>query len=525
MPDSSQAPPAEEPQQSSPIRVAIHAALGVCLTGWLGCASNLYAQQSTKDVVQIKPTGTTNESQFMVYVYQKLQYQLPATIQQTDQVRKQLTQLRDRVNLYNEYAKRKEIDTKVQSLYANLLTAIDLTSDYVIQLDRIDRSILAQRQQQLAETGTVAGSAGGYVGVTAYRDGATGGDAALAGITVAAITYLLDDFKKRQVLDETKQRALEDASESFARKMSAVQAREKDGLSAVAEAYGWERLDNGVLENPFVKLESDLAEQYSKASTAAETLAACNLILEAARVVPAASVFDEERAYALYWVASGATWAARKELEGKRWGAAPAPSADLAVKLWNTALRYAPTDPDGEFRAERACALGMGGHFSEAKTQANAVFSLRRGNPGFLYQYVSLWSSSGTPDMMSLTNLKACLRWIDLQTVKTDPNLGPLRQAYPAEFADLMKIKWDWDINWGWGLANDEICLANKSAFPLTNVKLDVTVKSTGYANWGPRRFEAILISPGQVFRWKVDIPTQGNDAQGSASLIADQDN
>jgi len=71
-------------------------------------------------------------------------------------------------------------------------------------------------------------------------------------------------------------------------------------------------------------------------------------------------------------------------------GGQRAPSADVAVKLWDAALRYAPTNPAGLWRSQRAWALGIGGRFPEAMKQATEVFPLRQGDPSVEYGYESL---------------------------------------------------------------------------------------------------------------------------------------
>ena len=338
-------------------------------------------------------------------------------------------------------------------------------------------------------------------------------------------------MKNRQELNESKRQAFEDVSEEFKRKMSVIQARETNRLSDFANKYQWQRDEEGRLVDSFTKLENKLCDQYSNAFTPAEALTACKAILDAARIVPAPPVYDEHRAYALYWAARAATWAAEQELNRGKWGGTPAPSVAVAVKLWDAALRYAPTDPAGLWRSQCAWALGIGGRFPEAKKQATEVYSLRQTDPAFLYLYASLWSASGALNQNTLANIRAAtshgdfssdlFEWITLKTMKTDPNLDALRQTHRTEFDDLAKLKYQWFIDWG--ILSDDIRIVNNSAFPITNIKLVVTVKSTGYADWGPFQFVAGRIDPGQTFRWKTKIKSRGNDSNSSALLTTDQ--
>lgn len=137
------------------------------------------------DTTDITPLGTTDEAEFLLYSYGKLRNEIPATVHQMaspisrwawlsaqrlqatrpisrDQVQKDLAELRDRVNRYHEYVKERGIDPKVQSLYSDLLAAIDITGDYLVQLDRIDRAILDLHSRQTAEAGYNTVLAGGY---------------------------------------------------------------------------------------------------------------------------------------------------------------------------------------------------------------------------------------------------------------------------------------------------------------------------------------------------------------------------
>ncbi len=108
-------------------------------------------------------------------------------------------------------------------------------------------------------------------------------------------------------------------------------------------------------------------------------------------------------------------------------------------------------------------------------------------------------------------------------SLKLDPNLEALRNAFPTDFSNLFQVRFDWSIDWG--LFSDDIVLVNKSAFPLTNVKLTAKLTSASTGDWGPREFEAPVISPGQSMRWHVSpkITARGTDVQGTAKLRSDR--
>ena len=139
----------------------------------------------TTEAVAITPVGTTDEAEFLLYTYGKLRSEIPGAVHpmaaskshwtwlssqrshairsmSRDQMQKDLEELRSRVNRYHEYIKERAIEPKVQSLYSDLLAAIDITADYLVQLDRIDRAILDLRSRRSAETGYNTVIAGGY---------------------------------------------------------------------------------------------------------------------------------------------------------------------------------------------------------------------------------------------------------------------------------------------------------------------------------------------------------------------------
>jgi hypothetical protein len=492
--------------------------------------------EAANPTIVITPSGATDEKEFLLYNYRKLRTQLPAAFSVRGDSRARLDAFRDRVNRFNEYVKDHIGDAKLGSLYANLLGAVDITSDYATQLDRVDRGILARQTEDSTKNIFDASYAGGYAAGTAAQNGYSRGDAALAGILAGAATYLFDELRKRQVLDEAKIRAFEDASDDFKRKLSVADARESNLIADFAEQYHWRTDARGRRIDQFTALEAELADTYQKTATPEAALRVCQSLLEAARRVPNGALYDEHRGYALFFAARLATWAADRDRQDLPWGPAHSPAADFAVRLCDATLRYWPDDSDGTRRSQRGWALACAGRFDEAQKQANEVFELRKSDRGFLYLYACLWSSAGRPDQLTLRNLAdviaggeftSDLDWekaIPVMSLKQDPNLQALRNAFPTDFSNLFQVRFDWSIDWG--LFSDEVVLVNKSAFPLTKIKLTAKLTSPSSGDWGPREFEAAMVSPGQSIRWNVSpkITARGSDIQGNATLTCDQD-
>jgi hypothetical protein len=484
-----------------------------------------------------------DERELLVYSYKKLRAQLPTTMFGPEQVQKSLDGLRHRANRYAVYAKDRNVDRRIEALYAVLISAIDAAADYFRELDRIDRGILAKRDQARTDAAFDAGFAGGYVATAGSRSGGSRGDAALAGIAAAAITYIVEGVKKGQELDEVKRQAIENASDGFKRKMSQLNAREQSALDALSQEYAWSRDDKGDFIDSYSRLEKELEQRYAKASSPKETVEASREIEAAVGMIPPARLYDEHRAYALYWAARGATWAAREELSGKKWGIQEAPSAQYAIQLWDRTSKYAHAiNQDGggasEMREQRAWALAYAGKLDEAMAEATAVADLRKGDPEFAFRYACLCSRMGDPTNVAIGWLKVALKngdsgdviiggvmmaignYVALEDVKADVNLDDLRTQRPKEFAELVTPKWSWSIKFG--ILTDDIVMTNESPFTLTNVVLKARIES-GEKVWTPT-LTAKTVKPGAAQTWAniVSIPG-GKVSKSSATLLCDQ--
>ena len=71
----------------------------------------------------------------------------------------------------------------------------------------------------MKEGRTDAAGKSGYVGVSVagndYNNGASGGDAALAGLAYAAVTWIIEDQVNQHAIDQAKRDALEQAGQAL----------------------------------------------------------------------------------------------------------------------------------------------------------------------------------------------------------------------------------------------------------------------------------------------------------------------
>jgi hypothetical protein len=432
-----------------------------------------------------------------------------------------IQELRFTVNRFYEYIKKRQIDPNLELLYADLLTSLDLQSDFLTTVQRIDEDAATQTDKDAQETGFDSGFAGGTAAASIDNKGGSGGEKLLGGLAAGIMTWAIEDLDKKQELDDNKRRALEDANEQLQRGLSPIQARAANAIDNYVAQNNWPKGSDGKPIDPFHQLYKTLEDQYMKAKTPQEAVTAANAILDGARSLPPGSIYDGYRAYALWYAARSAYWAAVQEVKGQKWGVARASSADYAIRLCDAGLlQNCPASMHDEIQETKAWALASDGRLTDAEAAANTVFNKLKDKTdwffaddstgGFLYSYACLASCLG--DMGTAFNdLKTDLGMstspsADIKKAMADPNLSDLRAAKPTEFDNLVKVKFVWSI--GPGIFHDDIVVTNKSAFALHNVVLSATIASGG-SIWTPT-LKADLIEPGESQTWENAIPNPG---------------
>jgi len=204
------------------------------------------------------------------------------------------------------------------------------------------------------------------------------------------------------------------------------------------------------------------------------------------------------------------------------WGSAPVRSADRAVRFCRTLLDYDELDESGAGRAQLAWALAAQGRHRESLEIAESVVKLQGGDLNFVYNLICLLSiNDRLDDAMEIFGIAVKDRgFLDISHARKDPDLAKLRERKSREFEDLTKVKFEWGIDWG--VFSDDICVTNRSAFPLTNVTFEARITSEGSPAW-KETFTTNAILPGQTHRWNTRIGSRGENPDGNASLSADQ--
>lgn len=528
------------------IRLLSVALLACLLTPWCGYSAEL--------VVEVQPSKQIDERLFLMRLLERLHNDFPANASDPATFQNELGALRHRVNRLHEYLKERKLDDRITSLYADYLEVIDGYVEFLADIGKIERQAVARAEKEAAESGFQAGFRGGAAAAAVMNHpDATGSDALVGGLIVGAIDYFWSEYNKGQRREAAKQEVIDAAVRRLERKVSTALARAENAALTLTDKYGWAKGEagfdtgaehdrriqrlieaddlNGLVKltaqirsrrprDPFAAATSCFVESF-KPDTFAAKASLAQQCVEAAALIPEGRMYDEYRADLLAvsgWIASRA---AAEERGGNGWAKARSETAAYAIAVWDACLRYT-SDPTGEVREERAWALAWSGQPEKALKQALEVKSLRQGSLDYCYNMARLLSILGETSV-SFDWLAHAVRTFGITgiaTLRKDPDLEAVRKEQKEKFEDLIKVKSEWRIEFGFFA--DDITLTNRSAFPLTNVALEVRVESGG-RTWTPQ-LKADVVKPGETYRWGSALSGTGGKAdRATARLWCDQ--
>jgi hypothetical protein len=354
--------------------------------------------------IDLTPKATLDEGLVLFHTYQDLAKGYDIEEKDDLETKEGIKKLRFTVNRYHEYIKERQMDPNLELLYADLLTTLDLQMDFLTAVERIDEDAADRANKDAQDNGFDAGVTVGEAASSINDNGGSGGDALLGGLGAGLLKWTIDDLQKKQELDDDKRRALEDANEQLQRAESPIDARAANAIDDLVGKYNWSKNDERVNPDPFYQLFTQLADQYVKAKTPQEAVAAADALLEGARSVPPGSIYDGWRAFAILYAAKSAYWATAEEVRGQKWGVTLPPSADYAIRLCDAGLlQNGPASMHDEIQEIKAWTLASAGRLAEAQTEANAVFDKFKDTTSsvffadditgpFLYMYACLMS-------------------------------------------------------------------------------------------------------------------------------------
>ncbi|WP_337175254.1 hypothetical protein [Paludisphaera sp.] len=507
--------------------------------------------------IRIETSPRVDERLFLIRALEGLYSEWPVPSGDPAVFRTQVAMLRRSAALHAAHVEARNLDPSIAKLFRD---CADLLNDYdeaLAGVARAEREAIDEVKQRRSRDVAHAKASGG--------EGSAMGDARkdppgarATGAGSSPVVQILNSFTRAAALDETKRALSEPIATAYAARASETLAHARAATGMLAREHGWEPAEVGFDTSPEETQELAAAiergdfRRYARilevishrrprdplllgllARTTAASLGPSarpealmrqsDACLDAASLVPEGLFYDGYRAAFVADAARLAGAAAVAEIGDKGWISAPVPSAPRAVRLWRTHLAYDELDASGADRAELAWALAMAGRRQEALAEAFQVATLRRDDLTYLYALACLLSLEGRIDE-SFALLRHAIEscgFYNIASLKSDPDLAAVRSKKAAEFADLARVKHDWKIERG--IFSDDICLTNKSAFPITNVKFKVTVASEGYSTWS-RTFEAVAIFPGETHRWNTRITSRGKAAESKGVLTVDQD-
>ena len=505
-----------------------------------------------QSALEIKPAKNVDEKLFLLRMLDDLHSQLPSPNTDAKATQTKLGQLRYFAKKVHMYVKQRKLDDSLATLFGEYVEVVDAYSDFLANIDKIERNAVAQAERDALKTGFDAGFRGGSMAAMANNQGYSGGDAAAIGILTGIISAVADSYQKDQKLQEVKRQAVTRASRDVQDKFSTFQARAELTAAELTRKNGWKKGEAGFDEevngelrrlianedwkgywrlqrklstkrprDPFIKTRIAENTSFSELKTS-DVLSWAKECVKSARLVPEGALYDPYRLRFLRLAGAIANEAFFKERRKKGfYGGTNNATASYAVRVWDACLKYS-SDPTGEIRELRAWALGATGNIKEAVKQAKEVCHLRRKTVRYAYNYACLMSVSGETDTAFewLSYAIKTLGCHDISGVKRDPDLAAMRKAKQKEFNDLVAVKYNWDINWG--VFNDDIILHNNSAFTITNIALSVRIVQENKV-WTPV-LKVNSVAPGSSHKWVnvVSIPERRTD-KATAALSCDQ--
>jgi tetratricopeptide (TPR) repeat protein len=212
-------------------------------------------------------------------------------------------------------------------------------------------------------------------------------------------------------------------------------------------------------------------------------------------------------------------------LDGKDWAAQQSARAIRAVNFFDRAERTKPLekiDDGGSFRLKRGFALAAAGRIDDALVCADELYSLKKDDPAF-ENLISVL-------LCHKAEYEDAIKWISYalahdsgrfrQLVMSHPTYAPLRAARKEAVADLVTVKWTWNIKWG--VFNDDIILTNDSAFPLSNIVLSPVIVNEGRTYQADLKLDQLRPGEGHTFENVISVSGSKYD-KASADLKSDQ--
>lgn len=378
----------------------------------------------------------------------------------------------------------------------------------------------------------------------------SGGLASAAGL-IGAFNSFADASKATRVANQS----IAVAQLEIDKQLSDVTARAETISVVLSEKYGWKKGEAGFAgreqdanevkdlvarkdteglrawiaasarkrpRDPIVALTVCRVESADAGADAARLLAAAQECARAARLVPAAELYDADRGRVLYAAARMATGSALTAQHAGDTGRATA-SGEYATAVFEAAAGVLPPTASGDARGVQqswAMALAAAGHPKEALTKMAALADELKDDPGYTYNLACLCSLVDQPDLsIKWLERSMSLGYSNIRHALSDSDFAKVRAARPQDFARLTTINYSWSVE-PVVLSKDAITLTNNSPFTLTNVVLKARIQAGGSVIEVPP-LAAESLAPGKTVRWAGVVLLPGNRYDGATAEFA----
>ena len=344
----------------------------------------------------------------------------------------------------------------LDELYQDAIRHVDDNNSFLVNCGMIDKSAVGrasrEQGQALVQGAKYGSKAFDLARKNNYEKSTSLAAAGISALLAAGVTEYFNSNSR----DEERRQAFDAQVKQLKADYAGTVARAKGIVSTMTEKFGWEigeaafddfpsgkgKIDVDVMlkrrpRDAFLLMQAAL-HSPEKAANLGQAAERC---IAAAGLVPGSQFYDGFRSSFMCIAAHMALLSAQADqVEGNFNGNVQ--PGKFAVQVCRTAIRYLNGQEVPEWLSyDLAQSLMCAGRYLDALEYANMCKNLRK-DAGFQYNYACILSRLELHDE-ALNWLRASFAngFPNDGWASKDPDFAPLREAKPAEFAELMKRK------------------------------------------------------------------------------------
>ncbi|WP_395733354.1 tetratricopeptide repeat protein [Prosthecobacter sp.] len=541
------------PQQNSLWKRSKVAMVLLCILGlWMiSSIAGLFSTDPVEiELVDISPVKDVDEERFLLFV---LEHQLDGILfyshQKPEEAVPAIAETKEYAQAYVAHLQQHPVQIKgILESFQKVVGLADAYEGMLGDVGGIEKSTKDKKGEAALEVG-IGGLATGWASAKALDSG--NAKAAVAGVVAA----LWSAWQKGQTIEADKKAQLERVASAFFMELDQVRADAVVVADAVSQKHSWNRASVGfvrgqkaygqeqlvrdskdlapVLEdlvrqrplNPILQFKSIMLEDFldGDGTSQQKHMEWSAKFIELARMVPSGAVYDFFRWRYMMRAGTMALEAAKQEEQGKKLGDS-SKAAVTAASCWKTALSINVSDPSGELRCGYGHSLALAGKLDEAREVLSKIKEHVGSNPDYHYLLARLFSVNEEPDQ-SLEHLKeAIAKGFDkISEAREAQDLKNLRGAHGDEVSSILTVRLAWSVSYG--MFNDDITIANQSAFPVTHLVLRPVISNSNGSFSPNQPLTLAKLDAGKSHTWAncVSVKGGGKEDRRKAELQCDQ--